>query len=42
MWHLYPNEIPPDIPEDEDFGVVDFDGGRMRDEKLDWIYIGQH
>lgn len=22
------------------FGVVDFDGGRMRDEKLDWIYIG--
>ena len=21
------------------FGVVDFDGGRMRDEKLDWIYI---
>ena len=22
------------------FGVVDFDGGRMIDEKLDWIYIG--
>ena len=21
MWHLYPNETPPDIPEDEDFGV---------------------
>ena len=21
------------------FGVVDFDGGRMRNEKLDWIYI---
>ena len=21
MWHLYPNEIPPDIPENEDFGV---------------------
>ena len=23
------------------FGVVDFDGGRMRNEKLDWIYIGE-
>ena len=22
------------------FGVVDFDGARMRNEKLDWIYIG--
>ena len=22
------------------FGVVDFDGGRMRNDKLDWIYIG--
>lgn len=22
------------------FGVVDFNGGRMRDEKLNWIYIG--
>ena len=22
------------------FGIVDFDGGRMRNEKLDWIYIG--
>ena len=21
MWHLYPNETPPDIPEDENFGV---------------------
>ena len=21
MWHLYPNETPPDIPEDEYFGV---------------------
>lgn len=23
------------------FGVMDFDGGRMRNEKLDWIYIGE-
>ena len=30
-----PNQYPCVIY----FGVVDFDGGRMRDEKLDWIYI---
>lgn len=21
MWHLYPNEVPPDIPKNEDFGI---------------------
>ena len=32
--------IPDKFPCVIYFGVVDFDGGRMRDEKLDWIYIG--
>lgn len=31
-----PNKFPCVIY----FGVVDFDGERIRDEKLDWIYIG--
>ena len=35
------NNIPDKFPCVIYFGVVDFDGGRMRNEKLDWIYIGQ-
>ena len=34
------NNIPDKFPCVIYFGVVDFDGGRMRNEKLDWIYIG--
>ena len=33
--------IPDKFPCVIYFGVVDFDSGRMRDEKLDWIYIGE-
>lgn len=33
--------IPDKFPCVIYFGVVDFDGGRMRDDKLDWIYIGE-
>ena len=33
-----PNEYPCVIH----FGIVDFDGERMSNEKLEWIYIGQH
>lgn len=33
--------IPDKFPCVIYFGVVDFDGGRIRDEKLDWIYIGE-
>lgn len=33
-----PNKFPCVIY----FGILDFDGRRMRNEKLDWIYIGQH
>ena len=32
-----PNKFPCVIY----FGIVDFDGGRMNNEKLDWIYIGE-
>lgn len=32
--------IPDKFPCVIYFGVVDFDGGRIRDGKLDWIYIG--
>ena len=32
--------IPDKFPCVIYFGVVDFDGGRMRNEKLDWNYIG--
>lgn len=33
--------IPDKFPCVIYFGVVDFGGGRMRNEKLNWIYIGQ-
>lgn len=32
--------IPDKFPCVIYFGVVDFDGGRNNDEKLDWIYVG--
>lgn len=32
--------IPDKFPCVIYFGVVDFGGGRMRNEKLNWIYIG--
>ena len=35
------NDIPDKYPCVVYFGVVDYDGGRMYDEKLDWIYIGE-
>ena len=34
------SEIPTNYPVVIYFGVVDFDGGRSRDDKLNWIYIG--
>ena len=34
-------DIPDKYPCVIYFGVVDFDGGRRKDEKLDWIYIGE-
>lgn len=33
--------IPDKFPCVIYFGVVDFDGERMNDDKLDWIYIGE-
>ena len=33
-------DIPDKYPCVVYFGIVDYDGGRMYDEKLDWIYIG--
>ena len=33
--------IPDKYPCVVYFGIVDYDGGRMYDEKLDWIYIGE-
>lgn len=33
--------IPDKFPCVIYFGIVDYDGGRMYDEKLDWIYIGE-
>lgn len=33
--------IPDKFPCVIYFGVVDFDGERLNDEKLDWIYIGE-
>lgn len=33
--------IPDTFPCVVYFGIVDYDGGRMYDEKLDWIYIGE-
>lgn len=35
------NNIPDKFPCVIYFGIVDFDGERMNDEKLDWIYIGE-
>lgn len=35
------DNIPDKFPCVIYFGIVDFDGGRMNDEKLDWIYIGE-
>lgn len=35
------NNIPDKFPCVIYFGIVDFDGNRMNDEKLDWIYIGE-
>ena len=35
------NNIPDKFPCVIYFGIADFDGGRMKDEKLDWIYIGE-
>ncbi len=35
------NNIPDKFPCVIYFGVVDFDGERMSNEKLDWIYIGE-
>lgn len=35
------DNIPDKFPCVIYFGIVDFDGGRMHDEKLDWIYIGE-
>lgn len=35
------NNIPDKFPCVIYFGIVDFDGGRMNDEKMDWIYIGE-
>ena len=34
-------DIPDKFPCVIYFGIVDYDGGRMYDEKLDWIYIGE-
>lgn len=34
------NNIPDKFPCVIYFGVVDFNGGRMWNEKLDWIYVG--
>lgn len=35
------DNIPDKFPCVIYFGIVDFDGNRMNDEKLDWIYIGE-
>lgn len=35
------NNIPNKFPCVIYFGIVDFDGERMNNEKLDWIYIGE-
>ena len=35
------DNIPDKYPCVIYFGIVDFDGNRINDEKLDWIYIGE-
>lgn len=35
------NNIPDKFPCVIYFGIVDFDGDRMNNERLDWIYIGE-
>lgn len=35
------DNIPDKFPCVIYFGIVDFDGNRINDEKLDWIYIGE-
>ena len=46
MWHLYPNEIPPDIPEDEDFGVeyevrYRLPNGKIKTMITEWLWEKQ-
>ena len=43
MWHLYPNETPPDIPEDEDFGVeyevrYRLPNGKVKTMITEWLW----
>ena len=46
MWHLYPNETPPDIPEDEDFGVeyevrYRLPNGKVKTMITEWLWERQ-
>ena len=46
MWHLYPNEIPPDIPEYEDFGVeyevrYRLPNGKIKTTITEWLWERQ-
>ena len=43
MWHKYPDEIPPDIPESEDFGVeyevrYQLPNGTIRTMITEWLW----
>ena len=46
MWHLYPNETPPDIPKDEDFGVeyevrYRLPNGKVKTMITEWLWERQ-
>ena len=43
MWHKYPNEIPPNIPKEESFGVVyevkyQLPNGDIKTDITEWLW----